>query len=248
MTTAIDETIWQHPAVAGRYLAGVSAHVPLAAEQLDVAMRVIRGALGERGCGRVLDLGCGDGVFAAAVLDAYPEAHAVLVDFSEPMLDAARQRFAGNNRVRVARVDYADPAWTKAAGFEPGSFDAVVSRFAIHHQADPAKMWLYGQVFELLRPGGVFVNVEHVASRDAFGERLWIDALTDSLHDGLNAAGEPISREEVTQRYVHGDDVKANKLAGVEAQCRWLRAIGFGNVDCFAKIFELAVFGGVKPA
>ena len=38
-----------------------------------------------------------------------------------------------------------------------------------------------------------------------------------------------------------------NILAPVGDQCDWLREIGFEDVDCYFKIFELAVFGGRKP-
>jgi hypothetical protein len=32
-----------------------------------------------------------------------------------------------------------------------------------------------------------------------------------------------------------------------ETQCDWLRQNGFERVDCYQKLSELAVFGGVKP-
>lgn len=35
--------------------------------------------------------------------------------------------------------------------------------------------------------------------------------------------------------------------ASVEDQCQWLRDIGFGHVDCYMKIYALAVLGGIKP-
>jgi len=38
----------------------------------------------------------------------------------------------------------------------------------------------------------------------------------------------------------------ANILAPVEDQCPCLREIGFREVDCFWKYFELAIFGGMK--
>ena len=38
----------------------------------------------------------------------------------------------------------------------------------------------------------------------------------------------------------------ANILASVEEQCRWLHEIGFQDVDCFWKYFELAIFGGFR--
>ena len=41
-------------------------------------------------------------------------------------------------------------------------------------------------------------------------------------------------------------DRAANILAPVEEQCGWLRALGFQDVDCYWKYFELAVFGGFR--
>jgi len=46
---------------------------------------------------------------------------------------------------------------------------------------------------------------------------------------------------------LHRPDKAANILAPVETQCRWLRRIGFVEVDCYFKHFELAVFGGRRP-
>jgi hypothetical protein len=51
----------------------------------------------------------------------------------------------------------------------------------------------------------------------------------------------------VARHYYDRPDKSANILAPVERQCTWLREIGFTDVDCYLKVFELAVFGGRRP-
>src|SRR5512141_412286 len=114
---------------------------------------------------RVLDLGTGDGRLLALVKAAHPEVTGIAMDFSPPMLDAVRQRFAGDASVTVIAHDMAQPL----PPLEP--VDAVVSSFAIHHLEHPRKRALYAEIFACLAPGGVFLNLEHVASP------------TDRIHD-----------------------------------------------------------------
>ena len=94
--------------------------------------------------------------------------------------------------------------------------------------------------FGMLAPGGIFINVEHVASASQ-----WVEALNDELFvDSLHMHHRESSREEVARKYYDRPDKSANILAPVERQCEWLREIGFADVDCYLKVFELAVFGG----
>jgi trans-aconitate methyltransferase len=240
------DEVWKGAALVDTFLDGVRGGIPFAAEQIDVMLRVVaaRGAPVRR----VADLGCGDGVLTRSLLAAYPAAAATLVDFSEPMLTAARARLV--DRVpppRFVAADLAHPVWveTVAAGTP---FDVVVSGYAIHHLPDTRKRTLYGEIFALLAPGGMFVNIEHVASRSAWIEAISDAAMIDSLHAFHTTRGAGKSREQIADEYVHRPDKAANILALVEAQCDWLRALGFVDVDCFFKVFELAVFGGRRPA
>lgn len=169
---------------------------------------------------RVLDLGTGDGRLLALVRTARPDARGVAVDFSPTMLGRARERFAGDAAVTVVAHDLEQPLspdW--------GTFDVVTSSFAIHHCTDARKRALYAEVFALLRPGGVFLNLEHVSSP------------TPELHLRFLRA----------LRIDPADDDPSNKLLDVETQLGWLRAIGFAHVDCHWKWLELALLAGVRP-
>ncbi|HEY1207627.1 MAG: methyltransferase domain-containing protein [Bryobacteraceae bacterium] len=232
------DAVWKSSDLATTFLEGVRGAIPFAQAQIDIMLRLI--AACERPIERILDLGCGDGVLAAAILDRWPQARAVLLDFSEPMLDAARKRFSERaGSVEILSVDYGQPSWTRAAA-PFGPFDAVVSGFSIHHQPDTRKNEIYAEIHELLASGGIFVNVEHVAPGSPWLGRVNDEAFLDSLQRWQPA----VPREEIETTYYRRADKDANILAPVETQCEWLRAIGFTDVDCYFKAFELAVFGG----
>jgi SAM-dependent methyltransferase len=170
---------------------------------------------------RVLDLGTGDGRILGLISHDRPGMVGVGLDFSEPMLEAARERFADDRRIDLVMHDLARPLPGEALG----RFDAIVSSFAIHHLEHERKRSLYGEVFDLLEPGGVFANLEHVASP------------THRLHLAFYVAiGEPIE-----------DADPSDRLLDVETQLGWLRELGFDDVDCYWKWLEMALLIGVKP-
>ncbi len=107
---------------------------------------------------RVLDLGAGDGKVASVVLDEFPRAHAVLVDFSEPMIAMGVNQLASfADRFSYCRWNMNEGDWPAEL---QGPFEAVVSSAAIHHLENDRKAWLARQIFEHLAPAGVFANFD----------------------------------------------------------------------------------------
>lgn len=237
---------WKDAQLVRSYLEGVRGAIPLAQEQVDVMLRLVDASgLDVR---RFLDLGCGDGFLGAVLLDRYPDARGVFVDFSEPMLDAARERLAPYGaRCDLHHADLSSPAWRDVLD-DASPFDVAVSGFAIHHLADQRKRALYGEVLELLRPGAFFLNIEHVSSATRWLTSVFDDLLIDSYFSHHTAQGRDVTRQQIAEEYVHRPDREANVLASVEAQCAWLRELGYADADCYFKLFELAVFGGRKPS
>ncbi len=167
---------------------------------------------------RILDLGSGDGRLLRLVRLARPQAQAVALDFSRVMVEALRRNFAEDPAVTVVEHNLDNPLP------ELGVFDTVISSFAIHHLAHERKQTLCAEVYNLLAPGGMFCNLEHVASP------------TPGLHDYfLQKLKIPLLGED-----------PSNKLLDVETQLRWLREIGFEDVDCYWKWLELALLVGRK--
>lgn len=171
---------------------------------------------------RILDLGTGDGRLLGLVWNELqphrPDLEAVALDFSPAMLEAVRQRFVSESRVKVIEHNLDDrlPAF--------GKFDAVISSFAIHHLVDERKKLLYAEIFDLLNAGGVFCNLEHVSSP------------TSRLHEEfLHAIAYTVETED-----------PSNKLLDVGTQLGWLREIGFTDVDCHWKWRELALLAGTR--
>ncbi len=169
--------------------------------------------------GRILDLGTGDGRLLAMVKTSLARpVEATAVDFSQAMLAAAGKRFAGDPSVTIVthNLDHPLPAL--------GNFDAVVSSFAIHHLVHERKRALYTEIYSVLNAGGVFCNLEHVASP------------TPRLHkEFLNALGLTQETED-----------PSNKLLDLQIQLQWLQEIGFVDVDCLWKWRELALMVGRK--
>ena len=238
------DTAWQAPDLAQKYLENIREAIPLSDQQIAVMRQVIKAD--DRRVDSMLDLGCGDGILGAAVIEDHPGARGVFVDFSEAMIEAARRRFGGRaSGHRFVIGDFAASDWVGLVADE-APYDAVVSGFSIHHQGDERKRGIYGEIFDLLSPNGVFVNVEHVSSPSKWIESRFADRFIDDLHESVKQKDPDVSRDEVARAYYYRDDKQANILAPVEDQCEWLRAIGFSDVDCYFKLFELAVFGGRK--
>ena len=238
----MDSAVWKSASLTQAYLSGVRAAIPSQAERMDIMLRLL--AANGRPVARFLDLGCGDGVLGRVVLGPYPQAHGVFLDFSEPMLAAARAQL--DARHTLLCVDYGDPDWLRSmAGWAP--FDAVVSGFSIHHQPDARKREIYAEIHSLLAPGGMFVNIEHVQSATPWGSRIFDEMFVDRLAE-YHARHSGKTREQVAEEFYNRPDKAANILAPVDVQLGWLREIGFVDVDCFSKTFELCLFAGRRAA
>ena len=119
----------------------------------DATLRAFRDAGIELGM-RVLDIGCGTGDVSRAVATVVGESGSVLgIDRGEKAVEAARawaqKRGLTNLDFTVSEID---------EFHRPAGFDAVVGRFILMHQPDPARA--LASVVRSVRAGGVVCMIE----------------------------------------------------------------------------------------
>lgn len=233
---------WQDPAVVEQFLKSVRGTIPLAIEQVDMMLRLVAAARHGR-LDRFLEVGGEQGVLSSALLNEHPDARGWLVDLSQDLLGAARQRLQERRRVEFIKADFTRTGWTSAIA-AGAPFDAIVSALSIHVLPDTRKRELYSEIFDLLKPDGVFINIEHVASATRWTESVLDDYMIDAIFGQTIKAAPGRTRAEVARDYYAQAGTTA--LAPLEVQCDWLRQIGFENVDCYLKVSELALFGGQR--
>jgi tRNA (cmo5U34)-methyltransferase len=224
---------WQRSELAEEFLAHRQQLLPL----LDVQEDLVRRLFERRGrpLARFLDIGAGDGAMSELLRSVAPGAEAVLVDFSEPMLARAEARLGGEGWTAV-RADLSTSAWLQA--LPAGAFDAAVSSYAIHHLTAERKRALFAEVFAMLAPGAMFVNMDVVK----IGGPL--EGLFDEEILARAAAMRPGSEHDRDEPF---DDHSEDRPDPAEDQLAWLREAGFEDVELEFKWAEGAIFGAIKP-
>ncbi len=121
----------------------------------------------EAGTGRpdplVLDLGCGPGSLSARLLARIPAATVIAVDADPVTLSLGRAAYGSVPGLRFLEIDLRSSGWETELGIEPGrQVDAVVSTTALHWLTAAELRRLYRVLASLLRPGGLFLDGDHL--------------------------------------------------------------------------------------
>jgi tRNA (cmo5U34)-methyltransferase len=194
---------------------------------------------------RVLDIGAGYGAFAATVLERFPNATVVGLDFSEPMMAVGRERMARFGQRFAYHVG--DIARGELPADLRVPFDPAVASASIVHLPTELKQRMYGGVLRVLRPGGCFFNVDRVSPPNAEMRdwyRVWAERERQHSSSQLHAPnqhGRMLHHQFDTEAARHHHfETEADMLA-------LLHAAGFVQVDCFYKRLLQTVIGGFKP-
>jgi SAM-dependent methyltransferase len=119
----------------------------------------------QAGAGRpdplVLDLGCGPGSLAVRLLARLPQATVIGIDVDPVTLTLGRAAYGDVPGLCFADVDLRAAGWGDRLGLERQP-DAAVSTTALHWLTEPALRSLYAELAGVLRPGGIFLDGDHL--------------------------------------------------------------------------------------
>lgn len=183
---------------------------------------------------RVLDLGAGTGLLTSYVAARYPFAQFALVDVSEEMLAVAEKRLnkvesPGSFTYRV--MDYATEKIK-------GQYDLVMSTLSIHHLDSVEKQKLFEKIFDLLEPGGVFINGDQVLGESEMAEKkyrhVWLEQVKANgvSEEALSAALERM---------------REDNMSTLSDQLIWLEKAQFVDVTNWYQNYSFVVYSGMKP-
>ncbi|MFI7276685.1 class I SAM-dependent methyltransferase [Streptomyces sp. NPDC049879] len=211
-------------------------YLPDREERFRVMLDTVAAHAGDRP--RVLDLACGTGSITRRLLERFPGAVSTGVDLDPALLTIARGTFERDGRVTFVQANLTDADWPAALPYD--AYDAVVTATALHWLPEEPLRKLYGQLAGVVRPGGVFLNADHMpdpstprinAAHEAFEkarqEREKADGvldwagwwqevaaapeLTDAMRERIAVLGNPGDGHDAEDHY-HAPDWHARVL------------------------------------
>lgn len=244
---------WQHwvnrwERMQERYLVGRAA-------RFEIMTRLVRET--QASVTRVVNLGCGPGSLMIQMLTSFPHAQVCGIDFDPTILVLARARLDQyGDRAQLILADLRDASWPQSI---PAPVDAVVSATALHWLVPDQLARVYHQVAQILRPGGILLNADHVGSPSPEIQQAWVrhreelrareDTSSGDDWDGFwkaYAEALNVDVQEAHQRIVGGWEGGVEDGLPLAWHLDRLRESGFWAVDCFWRCDCDAIYGGIR--
>jgi len=235
--TKFEESQWSTSEFSQNYRHDANMYLPFRSCFIEIAKSFYGHFISRNTEAEVLDLGCGDGLFAHELLQSYTPAKITLVDGSAEMLTAAKTRLAGQADLNFIQATFQDMLINDPLR---QTFDCIFSSLAIHHLPFAEKKNLYAYIYRHLSSGGHFVHYDVVLPPDGKLEKWYLSLWYQWIHEH----SEEERRERllsIPEQYKENQDNIPDTL---EVQLEALKDVGFNTVDCYFKYGIFALFGG----
>jgi len=234
-----DSSQWADSEFSEEYRDYANDYIPERYRQIEIAKSFYKHFLQTTRTCSVLDLGCGDGLIMHQLLKVDDSIDATLVDGSLEMLEAAKERLAGFERVQFVQASFQNLLTEDRL---QTTFDFILSSFAIHHLETYEKKALYEYIYRHLNRAGFFLNIDVVLGPTQDLEDWYLSLWTEWIDSKVDSSQKP-HLLPIPQQYKDNPDNLPDTLS---VQLQTLEAIGFKNVDCYYKYGIFTIFGGCK--
>ncbi len=180
---------------------------------------------------KILELGCGTGELTRKVLERFPKAHVVGVDYSSRMLGEAQKKLRRHGaRLELRRGDFGQVEF-------PEALDIVISTLAIHHLTDPQKLELFKKIYAHLRCEGWFANGDVTLFESNRHALITVQVREEQ------AVASGVALNALDEETASGSGDYPSTL---KTQLNLLEIAGFQKIDVIWKFYQFAVYGGFK--
>lgn len=184
----------------------------------------------------VLDLGCSRGEALAPLVEQFGAGNRFVgLEASDPMLEAARERFKGYINCGVVDIRKHDLRTGLPLGVHPSVVLSVLTTMFVPLEH---RHRLIRSVYDKLLPGGALILVEK-----CLGETAVLDDLFVTLHHEMKSRNG-YSAEEINRKRLSLEGVLVPVTAKWNADL--LRSAGFQQVDEFWRYLNFAGWVAVK--
>lgn len=179
-----------------------------------------------------LDTGCGTGTFVRKALEVFTDTQFLLADPSESMLDVAREKLAGQKRVR-----FLEPVASQDLQFDQ-KIDVITAIQAHHYLTFEDRRKATRVCYDLLREQGVYVTFENTRP---FSDK----GITVSMENWSNFQRSAGRDDEMIKSHMNRFDTEYYPIT-IETHLKLLRDCGFKTVELLWFSYMQAGFYGIK--
>lgn len=181
--------------------------------------------------GLAVDIGCSDGQMIERLVDFQPDADFLGLEVSDPMIDEARKRFAGNSQVKIEKCDLRN-------SFPGFTASVVTSVLTLQFTPIEYRQQILWNIYRSLKVGGAFLLVEKVlGDTSELNARMVSDYYEFKARNGY-------SQEQIERKRLSLEGV----LVPITAKFNegLLRSAGFRHVDCYWRWMNFAAWIAIK--
>ena len=152
-----EKSRWADSQFSQDYRDDANIYLPLRSQFIETTKLFYKHFLSQNAGNKIIDLGCGDGLFIQELLKTYSPEEVVLVDGSQEMLDAAKDHLKDHSNIQ-----YVQASFQELSAKDPlaKDFDFIYSSLAIHHLSLEEKIDLYAYIYDHLSLEGYFVHYD----------------------------------------------------------------------------------------